>query len=334
MVLVLMLVAWGPAPGAAQTDDAKAQATQYFALGSQHYGAKRFQEALLEFRRSFEAYGSPNTRFAIARCLRELGRYPEAVTEYELTIHEAADRAASDSTYRATADAARAELSGVLARVGRVKVEVFPAEAKASVRINGQAVSSEALANPYPVAPGTVVIEVSASGYVAVHKELEMAAGLEMVTRVALSSIADAARPPASRPKEDGGVAELGPLPREESDSLVPILGWIGVGAGVVAGGLFAAFYFLSDGQHDDLVKSCVDVPCTAAKRNDLESTGRTYETVTNVALFVGVGALVTGGALLLWDAMDAPPRDRAGRATPTLSLSNTGATVGLRTEF
>ena len=52
-----------------------AQAQKQFELGRGHLAKKDYEKALAEFRASYDVVASPNTRFSIARALRDMGNY-------------------------------------------------------------------------------------------------------------------------------------------------------------------------------------------------------------------------------------------------------------------
>ena len=57
------------------------QAQARFMRGKLFFDAKKYSEALTEFRASLDIVASPNTRLALARCFREMGKLVEAYVE-------------------------------------------------------------------------------------------------------------------------------------------------------------------------------------------------------------------------------------------------------------
>ena len=109
LVASLMLMA---AAAEAQSDAADA-----FARGGVAFEAERYEEALSEFRRAYELAPHDAVRGSIGRCLERLGRFAEALVEYEAV-------AESDQVPEADREHAR-ELS---ARV-RARMEALQPEA-------------------------------------------------------------------------------------------------------------------------------------------------------------------------------------------------------------
>src|SRR5580765_8558093 len=72
------------------------QAQGRFARGKQLFAAKKYQEALVEFRGSHDIVSSPNARFYVARCYRELGQFVAAYAELGRVLAEANEHARSE----------------------------------------------------------------------------------------------------------------------------------------------------------------------------------------------------------------------------------------------
>src|SRR3954447_22682897 len=115
---------WAQKPAA---NPAVAEAQEHFLAGQKAYEAKQYELALAEFRASYKAVASPNSRLYIARCLRWLDRLTEAYDEYTQVILESADRLGSEKKYEATQKAASEERAALPA-AGRT---LQPASAEA-----------------------------------------------------------------------------------------------------------------------------------------------------------------------------------------------------------
>jgi hypothetical protein len=107
----------------------------------------------------------------------------------------------------------------------------------------------------------------------------------------------------------------------ESNDQLRPLsYGAVGVGAaGMVAFGVLGA---MSHAQYDRLARACPgSQPCDPALAQDA-TRGRTYQTIANVSLAIGVAALTAG--VVLW--LVSLPGERA-----TLALKPGGAELAGR---
>ena len=128
------------APGEPPATDAMTQATDRFFAGQKLYADKKFEEALVEFRASYAAVPSPNSRLYVARGLRRLGRNGAAYDEYGQVILEAADRAAEDKKYAATQQAEQ----GTAAAEGQEENQWTWQEHGSILLVHGQAVAAPA----------------------------------------------------------------------------------------------------------------------------------------------------------------------------------------------
>ncbi|MBI5517206.1 MAG: hypothetical protein HY909_25730 [Deltaproteobacteria bacterium] len=309
--LVLALVAGalslgGFAPEALGQDNT-AFAQQRFARGASLYETRTFAEALEEFRASLSLYASPNTRLYVARCLRELNRFDEAVPEFERTVREAADRAATDPRYAATREAAQNELRSIEPRIGRVTLTVPEVPAGAHVRIAGREVPVAALGVSVPVLPGHVDVVVECEGYLTETRGLELAAGADERLTVTLRR-----NPALEGHRETPWTPPPPPPPPPPPGRRVPlVVAWsaLGVGgAGLVGFGLFAG---LASARFSDLERQCGGAACPPELAGRVDG-GRTLQTLTNVSLGLGLAGLTAGA--LLWVLGGPPARPAAVR--------------------
>lgn len=279
-----------------------------FNRGKGFYASRNFEDALTAFRAAVASYPSPNAQLLAARCLRELGRLGEAVLAYEDAVVLAGTQAAERPEYAQARDAAAAELAELAQRVGRVRVEVLPADVHATVRMNGAALPDANGVRAWPAAPGPVTVEVSAPGYVTARRDVTVSAATEVRVAVTLEKPADPrvdvgneAISPAESPSDtDGGVGTAG------------VLAWTSVAVAAVGTAGFVLFYLLADGQQDDYRAACVDQPCTDGAHADLASTGETYQTLTNVSLVTGLVGLAAAAVFFIVDGGDDPSSEHA----------------------
>jgi hypothetical protein len=304
-------------PVFAQAQDNTAFAQQRFQQGSALYDQGNFEGALSEFRQSISLYNSPNTRLYIARCLRELGRFDEAVIEYERTVREATDRAVTDPRYAATRDASNSELLAVRPRVGRLTITVPNLPPNAVVRVNDREIPREGVGVAMPVMPGVIQIHVEAPDFFPETRTTEVSAGNEVTVgislrpRPVLEGHTEIVRPPPppSQPPPRGAV------PRS--------LGWVGVGVGAAGLVGFAVFAGLAGARYDEIDQACA-TGGTTCNRDEIDR-GRTLTTVANVSLGVGIAGAVAATVLFL---VGRPPREAIPTPTVTAGLSGNGITL------
>lgn len=318
---LIAALALAATPAASQDNTAFAQ--QRFTRGSGLYEQREFGTALEEFRASLALYGSPNTRLYVARCLRELGRIDEALPEFERAMREAADRAPTDPRYAATRDAAQTEMLAIAGLVGRLTLTIPDAPSGVVVRVNDREIPREALGVAFPVMPGHVRIVVESAEHETERRETDITAGGEVTVGVVLRR----------RPQSNAGQTELErpppvnvptPPPPPPPTGFSRNLAWIGFGVG--AAGLigFAAFGATANGVFSDLQARCGNAPCPESERGTVDQ-GRTFQTLTNVSLGVGIVGVVAGAVLFIVGRGPEPERPAPQRVSLQLGVGSLG---------
>jgi hypothetical protein len=314
------------APAAASAQDNTVFAQQRFQQGSTLYDQRNFEGALAEFRQSVSLYNSPNARLYIARCLRELGRFDEAVVEYERTVREATDRAATDPRYVAARDAGNSELLAVRPRVGRLTLTVPDLPGDAVVRVNGRDIPREGVGVAMAVLPGSIAIHVEAPDFFPEERTTEVTAGNEVTVgvtlrrRPVLQGHTEIVRPPAPTPPPLPPPAPRGGVPRG--------LAWVGVGVGAAGLAGFAIFGALASGRYDEVDRACASgaIGCNV----DQIAGGRTLATVANVSLGLGIAGAAAAAVLFLVGR----PSTEAPSSAPTVTAGISGNGVTLSGVF
>ncbi len=249
-----------------------------FAEGQDLFDTKRYERALPIFEGLLDETSSPNARLYVARCLRELGRLPEAYDHMKATVKDATARAATDPKYVETRDAAAAELALLEARVARVIVALVEGATAPAIKINGAPVAESELGEPRTVLPGKVFVEIERAGQASERRELQIPAGESRT--IALGASAASTVVPAPEPTAEGGA-----------------LRWIGVGVGVLGVGSFATFIgtaVRSDEIYADVEAACGGVRCADDSFGTQIDEGKTLETVATATAIIG-GVLVAG---------------------------------------
>ncbi|MCA9603668.1 MAG: hypothetical protein KC417_16665 [Myxococcales bacterium] len=280
------------------------------------YSARNFEDALNEFRASVTAYPSPNAQLAVARCLRDMGRLPEAVLEYEKAVVLASERIAEQPNYRQARDAAQEELRLVASSVGRVRIVLDPRPSDLEMTLNGEPLPAAALDRAWPVLPGRFELLVRANGYREGRVVAEVRAGAEAPAVVALVPEHGEVAPTVPvDPAADGGAPEDEVTPG--GSATLEYLAWGATGLAAASAVVFVISYVLASGKQDDFTKSCIDAVCPASRRDDLRSTGNTYESMTNISFGVGLVSVAAAVTFFLLDWADATPGDAELSARP-----------------
>lgn len=299
LCLVALLTAAAPAAfaqGASLETATAAQkdaATKAFVKGSKASAAGKHEEALSAFKESYDAVASPNSHLMYARELVALERFVDAYESYEKIIVEAEAAAKLDAKYAQSGEAAKKEMTDLEAKIGLLTVNVKGSPGDI-VRVGGKELPETKWGKPLPLMPGSVRVELVTSSGKEVSEEVALGAGQR--TSVELDSNA----PAAGGPPPDAGPADQGGSVSTDSSTWdkrtwAYVAGGIGV-AGIVTFGVFGA---LNNSKHGKLEDECSGGVCPKSLESDRDS-GKTYQTVANVGLVVGIVGLGTGTALYL----------------------------------
>jgi len=282
-----------PLPASAEPLERAAKATpvaarSHFQAGEELYRSGRYEEALSAFQLSYALAASPGARWMSARCLRELGRLPEAFSEFKLTVHEA--DAAGDFETRS---AAHTELQALKSKVSFVVVETEEGLSTAEFRLGERRFSSEALGQPIPVVAGIVTLSVRIDGQ---EREQTVTVRLGATSRVLITA------PPTPRSKarlRGRPGAKKSPAPTRTAPFPLRTAAFIAGGTGVASGIAFGILGPMSSARYRKLKSSCPAERCSAGQQAELVANQR-LETLAHVGLALSVLGVGTGVALYL----------------------------------
>lgn len=324
LALVLLLVGSAPARAAPGADEVK-QAQASFQEGQKLFDAGDHAAALEHFRAALEVTASPNARLYVARCLREIGRLPEAYEEMRRTLTESRARAESEPKYAGTRDASAAELAVLESRVGRVLVALADPPEGAEVTLGGEIVQGDRLGAPIAVAPGAVHIVARAPGRTEVVRDVDVAAGA--LVSVALSLRGESATEPAATAS---AAREPAPPPAPSDGGTARTLGWILLGVGGAGFVTFGVAGSMANAQYDSINEDCGGSRCSDPRFAADIDRGQRLDSIANVGLIVGGAGVLGGAGLLLFGSSSSESHQGSAR----LQLRSTGSGFTLRGAF
>lgn len=274
----------------------KEVAVKQYRMGIDLLGAGKAEEALELFRMSYEKVASPNSRLMMARALVRLEHFVQARRELLAVIEEAERLALGADKYGNTADAARKELELVNQRVAIIQLE-----RDGVLEVNGSPVVNEAVSE-LVVMPGSHEVLFRLNNGQQARQTIEAEAGqhYQLNLEVALPQ----APAPVSAPPPD-----LAPTAPADHGISRMTLGIASASVAALGAAGFVTFGLLDRSQYQQLERDCSDKRCPQGLQNEIEI-GRTYQTLANAGLGVGVVGLVGAAYFFLTARSDGSPSE------------------------
>ncbi len=280
------------------------RADQLFQEAIQLLDEGRWREACPKFRESMAAEPSVGSLLNVAACSVREGHALQAAREYRRTLE--LNRSTVDVERRRNVDEqARAALQKLEATLGRVVVKLEPADATATVVLDGRSSEPLRAGETVEVEAGSHAIVATAQGYKAWSRTFDVAAGASETVTIALERAESSAPPPPAVEPPSRGLSTAG---------------WItGLGgAGAALGGV--VMLTLAAERAAQIRAECGPLAAppvcpngSAEKADELSTEGQALQTGGIVTLSVGGAAIATGIILLAVDAAREPePRVRA----------------------
>jgi hypothetical protein len=304
--------------GAAEKDQ-KVGAQKTFEAGGRLYDGHHYEEALAAFRASYQIVPSPNSHLMIARCLRDLGHDVEAYREYAAVAKEAAEKG---ERYESAGHAAADEGAEVRQRIALLTLQVVDPPAGLRVKLGEVAIDVSTLGTAMPVEPGTFVVTADAPNGTAARADVTLAAGAASEVKLALvAPAAESAAPPPPAPVK---------VEASAPSSGIPMRTWAYVAGGVGVAGLatFGIFGAMSSSKYSSLDSTCPDHQCPPGAQDDISS-GKTFQTIANVGLAVGIVGLGAGTALFILGGSGDKERQSQGATRLRVGVGSVAFTGG-----
>ncbi len=292
-------------PAHAEDAETRTAARDLATQGGQAFDAGHYEQASDFFLRAYELVHAPSILLMHARSLTKLGLLLEAIDAYERTARSRLAPGAPDAYVKAVATA-RTEVEEVRPRVPRLKLSLSHVGAGETpdVTIDDRPSPGALLGVERPMNPGVHRIVVLVSGQARATREISVEEGKSYSVELDLAPN-DAARAAASElekaPASPNSVAPEAPpntgSPEPSGMPTVRILGYVGIGVGVVGVGL-GTYTGLVALHHKSQLDDVCHPGCPESSADDL-SGFRTNRTVSWVGYGVGVAALTTGVLLL-----------------------------------
>jgi hypothetical protein len=310
-----LCIAITSASALAQTPEERAGARASARAGVEAYDAGRYAESLDRFSRAEKLVHAPTHLLYLARTNAKLGYLVRAQEAYQQLIREQLG-ASAPQAFRDAQVAAERELAEIALKIGSVTVAVtgLAEPSRATVTMDGVAISSALIGIPFPADPGKHVFVASADGYSSQSVEQNLSEGGKETIELRLQATANASSTPevAPQPSDTTSGARAtesteGAGPNADRSSLkIPAFAALGVGVLGIGAGTY--FVFARGKANDDASSeyhSCAP-DCSASQQqriDDLDSKAASHGTLSLVSYVLGGVGAAAGITLLVLDA-------------------------------
>ncbi|HET7538241.1 MAG TPA: hypothetical protein VFK05_00165 [Polyangiaceae bacterium] len=328
---LLLLLSACPRLAHAQSAMAIAQARELASQGYEALQRKDYAAAEVLFRRAEELVHAPTIELDHARALVGMGKLVEGHERYEQVIREGVAPNAPWQWKRAVVEA-QTELAVVDRRMAWLTITVHGGRAVV-VELDGKVVPSAALGVRRATNPGQLVVSAHAEGFLPIRRAITLAEGESNAFELTLEPDPHAVTPAAEPVKPRRIVLVAPPPPAPGPDRTLPIVLLSVGGAALVAGAITG---FMAVSARSELESACggdVCVPTNESEYADYSQKRDEYRalgTASGVALAMGAGAALTGGALLLFSGKPSSNKVDAREA----HMKRTAIRVGLGSLF
>jgi hypothetical protein len=265
---------------------------QRYALAKKHYDAGEYAQAYEEFRALADEIKSPNAELYVARCLRAMGRLPEAYEAMASALRNANAKLVAEPRYLETRDVAAAQLAELEPLVGKLVVAVVDRPPELVVEINGAPLQPNRVGVPVAAAVGSAVVHVRAPGKQDVERTVAVRGGEVTTVTVALEPALP--EPPAVSPPREA-------VARPSGLGGVRIGGIVTLGLGTAGMATFGVLAAMANHRYATLYAECHGMACREpALQGDIDG-GRKLDIGANIALGVGVAGLAAGTAMVVF---------------------------------
>jgi hypothetical protein len=292
--LVLCCLLLWPAAAAAQAQTTAASATgggpeAAFTEAVKLFKAGDVARALPLFIELSDETISPNVHLYVGYCQLELGRDREAHRAFSTALHQATEL--GSDKYATTREAAQEELVRLNLRLASITISVIGQPAGIEVRLDGEVVDPSLLESPMIVSPGTHHVQARAAGRQTVTRDVTVAQGgskaIALMLDKKIEPMAASVQP-----------TQAATVKNSSRDSRLTTIGLVMGAVGVAGLGTFAVAGIKTRTIHNRLSAECPNGCSDSGHESDAVS-GRTYQTIANIGLGVGIAGTLTGAVLM-----------------------------------
>lgn len=322
LVALATATALGGAPATARADATSAadlkKARAQFQRGIELEQASNWSEAIQQFRDVGAVRMTPQVRFHIAYCEEELGRLVTALGGYELAQGEA-DQVGPD--FKHEVESAITELR---ARIPKLMIDRGKNADAALVQLDGVDLGASSVGVEVPLDPGPHTVTATAPGFQQFTETADLKE--KEVTHVTLDLVPEPEAPPPKPPVKEVIVIEEQQAPNR---TIPYVVGGAGIGALAGAGVLLA----LRQATSAQLKKDCPDRNACPESNRGTYNRLKAYGVATPIVAGVGVAAIGTAAALILFEKKP-PPKETEEKQSLRVLPSAPGTVAGISVDL
>jgi hypothetical protein len=279
-------------PTTNQVDEARA----HFERGVDFYEDGDYRAALIEFQRAYALQHAPQLLYNLGQVAAELRDYAGAEQYFRRYLKEGQGTLAPERRSEVTA-----ELTRLKARVGSLRISTSLTGAE--IHVDDRLIE-HAEAGPVRVSAGRRQVVAEKSGYLAVHRDVDVLGGEEQSVSLVFG-------PP---------IAQAQPALATERPSSTSVLPWVtGIGSAALLLGAGAVGYLAY--KDSSAYRTELDRFTTQSELDRLSSQSRTEALLADILL----GTAIAGGALTVILLLTA----ESGEARPA-AVTTPGVTLGI----
>ena len=286
-------------------------ATDLYERGIKAMDTSKFEDALENFRSSYDKVHSPNSQLMVARALVKLGKLREAYLELSRLVQDASGNPALTKRYKKTIESADKDLDDLKGQLAFVTLHEG-----AQIQIQGLAATPLSSQVPQPVAPGDVTLVVTFKDGQQTSQHISLKAGERY--DYTIESPAKPALSPAPAP----ALTNRAPAPVSPADSTKNrrTAGYLCGALGVVGVGTFVGFGIVAASSFGDPKAGCSGQICSQDAYNHVR-TKSLDQGIGYTGLGVGIIGLGVGTWLLFSNSGSSPPTTALRIGPTALSL-------------
>ena len=267
--------------------------------GVQLADAGKCPDAIEKLQRAESLHHAPTILDRLGECQVQVGQIVEGTENLNAVVREQLAPNAPAVFKDAQARAQKA-LAAATPRIAHLIVNVVPADAKATVTVNGKPIPAALIGQDRPTNPGTSEVSATAEGYRAAGQSVTLAEGSSQTITLTLDKDPNAVAPlpPLNGAPPPAPVTEP-PAPAPKKNNTPAYIAFGVGGAGLVVGAI-AGVVALSK------ASDCPNKVCPT--QSDLDS-AKSTATISTIGFGVGIAGAAVGTVLLLLNnKQEAPP--------------------------